>query len=62
MKSHEIFGDFENKTNTIVDQKSQTLKDIFDGVKAKVDSAVPGGIPAIERLKGASINDISGYS
>ena len=40
----------------MVDEKKGALKSIFEDAKKKVDDTVPGGIPAIERLKGESIN------
>nr|BAK01661.1 predicted protein [Hordeum vulgare subsp. vulgare] len=61
-KSNETFQGFNDRTSNMVDEKSKALNNIFDDLKAKVNSTLPGGIPAIERLKGQSINDFSGYN
>lgn len=46
-QAKEVFQGFENKTNNIVDDKTKALKSIFDDIKGKVNSTIPGGIPAI---------------
>ena len=35
---------------------------MFEDLKGSVNSKVPGGIPALEKLKGQSINDFSGFN
>jgi len=61
-QSNNIFGDFQNKSSNIVDEKQKELNNIFEDAKSKVGSVVPGGIPALERIKGSSINEFSGYN
>lgn len=38
------------------------LANIFESAKSKADSMIPGGIATIERMKGDSINNFSGYN
>lgn len=35
---------------------------MFEELKGSVNMKVPGGIPALEKLKGQSINDFSGFN
>lgn len=35
---------------------------MFDSAKKSVDSTIPGGIAMIERIKGESVNEFSGYN
>ena len=46
----------------MVDEKSKALAGIFEDLKSKVNSTVPGGIPALEKFKGQSINEFSGFN
>lgn len=61
-QTNEVFQGFNTKTNSLVDEKTNVLNNLFEDMKAKVNNTVPGGIGAFERLKGGSINDISGFS
>ena len=61
-QTNEVFQGFNTKTNSLVDEKTNTLNNLFEGMKSKVNSTVPGGIAAFERLKGTSINEFSGFS
>jgi hypothetical protein len=61
-KSNETFQGFNDRTSNMVDEKTKALSGIFEDLKNKVNSTVPGGIPALERLKGQSINDFSGFN
>jgi hypothetical protein len=38
------------------------LANVLESAKNTVDSTLPGGISTIERVKGQSINEISGYN
>lgn len=60
-KSDEIFQGFETKTTAIVEEKNNSLTKLFEELKGKVNSTVPGGITAIEKLKGAKIEEFSGF-
>ena len=61
-QSNEIFGGFRNQTDTMVGQKRGELDNIFNDIKSKVDSTVPGGVAGIERMKGQSVDEFSGYN
>ncbi len=61
-KADETFLGFTDKTSNIVDEKNKALASIFEDLKNKVNNTLPGGIPALERLKGQSINDFSGFN
>jgi hypothetical protein len=61
-QTKEVFQGFETKTNSIVDEKNNALNGIFEEMKNKVNSTVPGGIPAFEKIRGQSINEFSGFN
>jgi hypothetical protein len=61
-QSNETFQGFNNKTVGIIDEKTKALTNIFDDLKSKVSSTLPGGIPALEKVKGQSINEFSGFN
>lgn len=61
-KADETFQGFTDKATNIVDEKNKALNTIFEDLKSKVNNTIPGGIPALERLKGQSINDFSGFN
>lgn len=61
-QANEKFQGFNNQTVSLVDEKTKALSSLFEELKGSVNSKVPGGIPALERLKGQSINDFSGFN
>lgn len=46
-KADETFQGFTEKTASIVDEKNKALTAIFEDLKSKVDTTIPGGIPAL---------------
>jgi hypothetical protein len=46
-KADETFQGFTDKTANIVDEKNKALSSIFEDLKSKVNSTVPGGVPAL---------------
>jgi hypothetical protein len=49
-KSNETFQGFNDRTSNMVGEKTKALSGIFEDLKNKVNSTVPGGIPALEPL------------
>lgn len=47
---------FENKINSIIDEKIKYLSENFDNLKTKMNNLIPGGIAYLERKNGKSIN------
>lgn len=61
-QANEKFQGFNSQAVSLVDDKTKALSKIFEDLKGTVNSRVPGGIPALEKLKGQSINDFSGFN
>lgn len=61
-KSNELFQEFCSKSNSLVEEKTTSIRNLFEELKIKVNSAVPGGIFAAEKLKGEPLEQFSGFN
>lgn len=49
-------------TSTLVSEKVTYITGLFNQLKAKVESAVPGGLKFVEQLRGQPIEEIVGFN
>ena len=57
-----MFSGFKTQADNTVEKMKGELEKIFEDLKGKVNSIVPGGVAGIQRMKGQNINDFSGYN